>query len=93
MPGWTDAGDQPYPIWITHTSQDEVVGDSMRKGKQANTLVAYSGDGISMYTPCGTHIDTFNHFGCNAPSCLAQVRRREATAPSPGEKWRCYHRR
>ena len=34
-----------------------------KKGKDANTLVAYSGDGISMYTHCGTHIDTFNHFG------------------------------
>ena len=63
MPGWTGAGDQPYQIWMTHTPQGEVVGDSMKKGKDANTLVAYSGDGISMYTHCGTHIDTFNHFG------------------------------
>jgi kynurenine formamidase len=30
-----------------------------------NELVAYSGDAISMYTHCGTHIDTFNHFGYN----------------------------
>ena len=63
MPGWTGAGDQPYQIWMTHTPQGEIVGDSMKKGKDANALVAYSGDGISMYTHCGTHIDTFNHFG------------------------------
>ena len=63
MPGWTGAGDQPYQIWMTHTPQGEIVGDSMKKGKEANSLVAYSGDGISMYTHCGTHIDTFNHFG------------------------------
>src|SRR5437899_6517291 len=25
----------------------------------------YSGDAISMYTHCGTHIDTLNHFGYN----------------------------
>ncbi|HEV3494065.1 MAG TPA: cyclase family protein, partial [Reyranella sp.] len=61
MPGWTGAGDQPYQIWMTHTPQGEIVGDSMKKGKDANALVAYSGDGISMYTHCGTHIDTFNH--------------------------------
>ena len=63
MPGWTGAGDQPYQIWMTHTPQGEIVGDSMKKGREANSLVAYSGDGISMYTHCGTHIDTFNHFG------------------------------
>ncbi|MDQ0471479.1 cyclase family protein [Labrys wisconsinensis] len=63
MPGWFGAGDQPYQIWMTHTPAGEIVGDSMGKGIEANTLVAYSGDGISMYTHCGTHIDTFNHFG------------------------------
>ena len=33
MPGWTGAGDQPYQIWMTHTPQGEIVGDSMKKGK------------------------------------------------------------
>ncbi|WP_334174562.1 cyclase family protein [Pseudoxanthobacter sp.] len=65
MPGWFGAGDQPYQIWMTHTPAGEIVDDSMKKGLEANTLVAYSGDGISMYTHCGTHIDTLNHFGYN----------------------------
>ncbi|MFI5411999.1 cyclase family protein [Kaistia sp. UC242_56] len=65
MPGWFGAGDQPYQIWMTHTPAGEIVADSMNKGIEANTLVAYSGDGISMYTHCGTHIDTLNHFGYN----------------------------
>jgi kynurenine formamidase len=65
MPGWFGAGDQPYQIWMTHTPQGEVVGNSMNVSPSANTLVGYSGDAISMYTHCGTHIDTFNHFGYN----------------------------
>lgn len=65
MPGWFGAGDQPYQIWMTHTPAGEIVADSMNKGLAANTLVAYSGDSISMYTHCGTHIDTLNHFGYN----------------------------
>ena len=28
-----------------------------------NDLVSYSGDAMSMYTHCGTHIDALNHFG------------------------------
>jgi kynurenine formamidase len=63
MPGWFGAGDQPYQIWMTHTPNGEVVGNSMGVDLKANQLVAYSGDSISMYTHCGTHIDTFNHFG------------------------------
>ncbi|MFD2352292.1 cyclase family protein [Nonomuraea ferruginea] len=34
-------------------------------GREQNELVSYSGDAISMYTHCGTHIDTLNHFGYN----------------------------
>ena len=63
MPGWFGAGDQPYQIWMTHTPQGEIVANTMGVSLEANQLVAYSGDGISMYTHCGTHIDTFNHFG------------------------------
>ncbi len=65
MPGWFGAGDQPYQIWMTHTPAGEVVDNSMRVSLAANQLVSYSGDSISMYTHCGTHIDTFNHFGYN----------------------------
>jgi kynurenine formamidase len=65
MPGWFGAGDQPYQIWMTHTPRGEIAANSMGVSLEANQLVAYSGDGISMYTHCGTHIDTFNHFGYN----------------------------
>lgn len=65
MPGWFGAGDQPYQIWMTHTPAGEKVGNSMGVSLEANSLVAYSGDSISMYTHCGTHIDTLNHFGYN----------------------------
>ena len=65
MPGWFGAGDQPYQIWMTHTPQGEIIANTMGVSDAANQLVAYSGDGISMYTHCGTHIDTFNHFGYN----------------------------
>jgi kynurenine formamidase len=62
MPSWTAAGDPPFQIWMTHTpsgnEKDSLLGGSL-EGKQ---LIGYSGDAISMYTRCGTHIDTFNHF-------------------------------
>jgi hypothetical protein len=65
MPGWFGAGDQPYQIWMTHTPAGEIVANTMGVSLEANALVAFSGDAISMYTHCGTHIDTFNHFGYN----------------------------
>ena len=65
MPGWFGAGDQPYQIWMTHTPQGEIVANAMGVTPEANKLVGYSGDAISMYTHRGTHIDTFNHFGYN----------------------------
>ena len=35
----------------------------MGMGAEQTRLVSYSGDVISMYTHCGTHLDTLNHFG------------------------------
>ena len=46
-------GDPTYQIWMTHTPAR---GNS-------DELLSYSGDGVSMYTHTGTHIDTLNHFG------------------------------
>ena len=63
MPGWFGAGDPPYQIWMTHSPQGEIVANMMGVSPEANQLVTYSGDAISMYTHCGTHIDTLNHFG------------------------------
>lgn len=63
MPGWFGAGDQPYQIWMTHTPRGEIVANSMNIDHEQNVRLAYSGDAISMYTHCGTHIDTLNHWG------------------------------
>lgn len=63
MPGYFPAGDPTYQIWMTHTPDGEKIDDSQRIGKAANELLSYSGDAVSMYTHCGTHIDTLSHFG------------------------------
>lgn len=65
MPSWTDAGDPPFQIWMSHTPSGTVVEDPLGVGREQNELVGYSGDCIAMYTHCGTHIDTLNHFGYN----------------------------
>jgi kynurenine formamidase len=63
MPSWAPAGDPPFQMWMTHTPTGTVVDDAMGVGRTENELVSYSGDAFSMYTHCGTHIDTLNHFG------------------------------
>jgi kynurenine formamidase len=63
MPTWTTGGEPPYSIWMVHTPRGSVVSDPMGVGPEQNDLVAWSADAISMFTHCGTHIDTLNHFG------------------------------
>lgn len=63
MPSWSQAGDPDYQIWMTHTPAGTVVDDRIGVGEEQNSLVSYSGDAISMYTHCGTHVDALNHFG------------------------------
>jgi kynurenine formamidase len=46
-------GDPTFQIWMTHIPAQDT----------AKELLSYSGDGISMYTHSGTHLDTLNHFG------------------------------
>lgn len=65
MPSWTKAGDPNFQQWMTHTPAGTVLDDITGVGREQNELVSYSGDAISMYTHCGTHIDTLNHFGYN----------------------------
>jgi kynurenine formamidase len=65
MPSWDFVGDPPYQIWMTHTPGGTLVDNPMQASPEVNQYVAYSGDAISMYTHCGTHIDTLNHFGYN----------------------------
>lgn len=59
MPAYPAGGAQPYQIWMTHTPQGSVVD----RGGAVTTPVTGTGDAISMYNHCGTHIDTLNHFG------------------------------
>lgn len=65
MPTWTAGGEPPYQIWMNHTPGGSAVDDPIGVGRQQNELVAWSADSISMFTHCGTHIDTLNHFGYN----------------------------
>lgn len=63
MPSWTEAGDPPFDIWMTHTPSGSIVDGRSGYGPEIHKKYAYSGDAISMYTHCGTHIDTLNHMG------------------------------
>jgi kynurenine formamidase len=63
MPSWIAANDPGFQIWMTHTPRGEELADVMKVGIDQNRLVSYSGDAISMYTHCGTHVDALNHFG------------------------------
>jgi len=63
MPTWTAGGEPPYQIWMNHSPSGSVVDDPIGVGAEQNRLVAWSADSISMFTHCGTHVDTLNHFG------------------------------
>jgi len=63
MPSWIAANDPGFQIWMTHTPRGEELGNVMKAGIDPSRLVSYSGDAISMYTHCGTHVDSLNHFG------------------------------
>ena len=65
MPSWAAAGDPSFHIWMTHTPAGTVVDNVMNKTREQNESVGYSGDAISMYTHCGTHLDTLCHFARN----------------------------
>ena len=65
MPGFQEAGDAPYQMWMTHTPHGNVVADSMKVGEKMNRHVSYTGSAVSMYAHAGTHIDALCHFGLN----------------------------
>lgn len=46
-------GDPTFQIFMTHAPAQD----------PSKELLSYSGDGVSMYTHTGTHLDTLNHFG------------------------------
>lgn len=47
-------GDPTFQIFLTHAPT---------RGDFDKELLSYSGDGVTMYTHTGTHIDALNHFG------------------------------
>lgn len=63
MPSWTEAGDPPFSIWMTHTPKGSIIDGRSGYGSEIHKEYGYSGDAISMYTHTGTHIDTLNHMG------------------------------
>jgi len=63
MPSWVAAGDPPYGIWMTHTPQGSINDNLSGAGPKVHEKYSYCGDSITMYTHCGTHIDTLNHLG------------------------------
>lgn len=63
MPSFTAAGQPPYQIGMTNTPRGTVLDDPVAVGPKQNELVSYSGDAVTMYTHCGTHFDSLNHFG------------------------------
>ena len=62
MPSWAAAGDPSFMIWMTHTPSGNLIDNPMKRSREENERVGYSGDSIAMYTHCGTHLDTLNHF-------------------------------
>ena len=60
MPGYYGANDPHFEICMSHTPP----GTRNEGGAQFGGDVAgYSGDIVSFYTHCGTHLDSLNHFG------------------------------
>jgi kynurenine formamidase len=63
MPSFTAAGQPTYQINMTNTPRGNLIDDAPGVGREQNELISYSGDAITMYTHCGTHFDSLNHFG------------------------------
>jgi kynurenine formamidase len=63
MPSWTATGEPTYQIDVIRTPRGNIVDNYAGAGREQNELVGSCGESISMYTHCGTHIDTLCHFG------------------------------
>jgi kynurenine formamidase len=57
------ADDPTYQIWMSHTPPGTVIDNLTGQTREINQHIGYSGDVFSMYSHCGTHIDTLNHWG------------------------------
>lgn len=63
MPSYYGLGDPRYQYWLTHTPHGSQIDNPANLSPEANRMVSYTGDAISLYTHTGTHIDALNHFG------------------------------
>jgi kynurenine formamidase len=63
MPAWTEAGDPPYEIWMTHTPQGTINDDLTGAGSAVHERYSYAGSALSMYSHTGTHVCGLNHIG------------------------------
>jgi kynurenine formamidase len=63
MPGFFDAGDPKFDIWMTHTPRGSVLDGLTGVAPDVQKTYTYSGDAITMYTHTGTHMDMLNHYG------------------------------
>lgn len=63
MPSWTEGGEPTCQISVIRTPNGNIVDNYGNVGREQNELISSCGETISMYTHCGTHIDTFCHFG------------------------------
>jgi kynurenine formamidase len=63
MPGFFDAGDPKFDIWMTHTPGGSVLDGLTGVSPDVQATYTYSGDAITMYTHTGTHMDMLNHYG------------------------------
>jgi len=63
MPGFFDAGDPKYDIWMTHTPRGSILDGLTGIPPELQAVHTYAGDAITMYTHTGTHMDMLNHFG------------------------------
>jgi kynurenine formamidase len=63
MPSWVAAGDPKYDIWMTHTPDGSTRDGLTGLSPSVHEKYSYCGDAITLYTHCGTHIDTLNHLG------------------------------
>jgi len=61
MPGFFDAADPKYEIWMTHTPRGSIIDALTGMPAEIHETSTYSGDAISMYTHTGTHMDMLNH--------------------------------
>lgn len=48
---------------MSHTPSGTVIDNLTGQTREINQHIGYSGDVFAMYTHCGTHIDTLNHWG------------------------------